>query len=317
MHRYVIRRILLMIPVLLGVSFILYALMDLAPGDAASILGGESMTFEELELLREQMGLNRPMIVRYLEYMWNLIRGDLGTSMMSKEPVLDLFLQKFPSTVKLALGAMAINLGFSIPLGIYTAKHQGTLADNAAMVGALLGLSIPNFWLGLMLISLFAVQLGWFPTYGANDGFMSYVLPAITVGTAQMASTTRTVRSSMLDVCRQDYLRTARAKGVSEKMVINKHALRNALIPILTLIGAQFGGVLGGAYLTESVFSLPGIGRLFVDSIYNRDAEVVVSISIITCAMVSVIRLIVDILYAYVDPRIKAQYERGGKKKHG
>ena len=146
---------------------------------------------------------------------------------------------------------------------------------------------------------------------------MSYVLPAITVGTAQMASTTRTVRSSMLDVCRQDYLRTARAKGVSEKMVINKHALRNALIPILTLIGAQFGGVLGGAYLTESVFSLPGIGRLFVDSIYNRDAEVVVSISIITCAMVSVIRLIVDILYAYVDPRIKAQYERGGKKKHG
>lgn len=315
MSRYIYRRLLLMIPVILGVSFLIYFIMDLAGGDVTTILGGNDLTVEQLEALRESLGLNRPFIVRYADYMLHFFQGDLGVSYLSNIPVWQLFWQRFPATLELAFAATLLNVALSLPLGITSARNHGTLADNACQVGGLLGLSIPPFWLGLMLISLFAVKLRWLPTQGNEHGLMSLILPAITLGAGLMASTTRTTRSSMLDAIRQDYLRTARAKGVPENIVINKHALRNALIPIITTFGSQFAALLGGAALTEAVFSWPGIGRLVVDSVYNRDTPVVTGCMILITIIIGLVQLAIDIVYAFIDPRIKAQYARGGKKR--
>ena len=316
MHRYVIKRILLLIPVIIGVSLFIFVSMDLAAGDVTDFMGGEEMDEQQLHELRERLGLNDPLLVRYVKYMWGLIRGDLGKSMITGDPVMEMYLQKLPKTLKLAIATTIVSTSLSIPLGIFAAKRSGSLFDNAAMVGALLGLSIPNFWLGLMLIIVFSLYLGWLPSQG-DQGFLSLILPAITVGTGHMASITRTTRSAMLDVLRADYLRTARAKGVPEKQVINKHALRNALIPIITVVGGSFAGSLGGATLTETVFSWPGLGRLLIDSLNSRDTQVVTGVVIMKTIMISVILLLVDLLYAFVDPRIKSQYARGGKKKRG
>jgi peptide/nickel transport system permease protein len=316
MHRYVIKRLLLLIPVIIGVSLFIFVALDLAEGDVTDILGGDELSEEQLHELRERLGLNEPLLVRYAKYMWGLLHGDLGISYITKQPVMDIYLQKLPATMKLATATCIVACALSIPLGIFAAKRHGSVADNIAMVGGLLGLSIPNFWLGLMLIIVFSLYLGWLPSQG-DQGILSLILPAITVGTGHMATITRTTRSSMLDVIRSDYLRTARAKGVPEKQVINKHALRNALIPIITVVGAQYAASLGGATLTENVFSWPGLGRQLIDSMNSRDTQVVTGIVIMKTIMISVILLIVDILYAFVDPRIKSQYARGGKKKRG
>ena len=316
MHRYVIKRLLLLIPVIIGVSLFIFVSMDLATGDVTDSLGGEDMTEEQLHALRERLGLNDPLLVRYGRYMWGLLQGDLGTSALTGKPVMEMYRQKLPATMKLATATTIVAVALSIPLGIFAAKRHGTLADNIAMIGGLLGLSIPNFWLGLMLIIVFSLYLGWLPSQGDN-GILSLILPAITVGTGHMATITRTTRSSMLDVIRSDYLRTARAKGVPEKQVINKHALRNALIPIITVVGAQYAASLGGATLTENVFSWPGLGRLLIDSLNSRDTQVVTGVVIMKTILISVILLLVDLLYAFVDPRIKSQYSRGGKKKRG
>ena len=309
MHRYIIKRLLMLIPVLLGVAFIIYAIMNVAEGDPVYQVAGPDATEEQLDALREEMGLNGSLLERYFRYIFKLLRGDLGTSYVSKMDVMQLYLQRLPNTLKLASVAMIVAVVISVPLGIVAAVNQNSIKDTVSMILALLGLSMPNFWLGLLLMLLFSLKLGWFPSGGA-EGLRSVVLPAVTVGVGLAALLTRTTRSSMLDVLRQDYLRTARAKGVSEKRVVFHHALRNALIPIITIFGVQFSNVLGVSVLAETVFAWPGVGRLVVDAIDQRDIPTVTGALIMTTMLVTVVNLIVDIVYAYVDPRIKAQYTK-------
>lgn len=311
MHRYILRRILMMIPVLIGVSFMIFFIMDLAPGNAIDMMG--DLTAEQEAAMISLYGYDRSVFYRYFLYVNNLLHGTLGTTVITGQSIATLYFQRLPATLVLALGTIVVSHLISLPLGIFSAVHSGSLWDNGSMVLALIGLSMPNFWLGLMLIILFALTLGWLPS-GDFTGFKSVILPAITVGTGHTAMLTRTTRSSMIDVIRSDYLRTARAKGVPEKTVIRKHALRNALIPILTVSGTQLAGCLGGAVITEAVFSWPGVGRLIIDAINSRDPNAATGYIIMTTLLTSVLLLIVDLLYAYVDPRIKAQYTKGAKK---
>jgi len=310
MHRYIAKRLLMLIPVLICVSFVIFFIMDLAPGDPALIIAGDQATDEMIEKVKEDYGFNDPLLVRYANYMKGLVKGDLGTSYVSKKDVWATYCQRFPATAKLSVAAIVVSLVLSLTLGVYSAVNQNTWKDNVSVVLALLGLSMPQFWLGLLLIIAFALNLGWFPSGGDTGTWKCLVLPAITIGTNNAALMTRTTRSSMLDVIRQDYLCTARAKGVSEKRVINHHALRNALIPIITIAGVQFAYILGGAVLVETVFAWPGVGRLIVDSINMRDIPMVTGCVVITTMIVCIVQLLVDILYAYVDPRIKAQYTK-------
>lgn len=317
MHRYIIKRLLMMIPVIIGVSFLIFFIMDLAPGDAVDLLAPEGATAEDLDVIRHDLGLDQPIVIRYVKYMGGMLHGDLGTSYVTKQDVFATYVEKLPATIKLAFASVLVSVVLSIPLGIYSATRQGSVQDNISMVLAMIGLSMPNFWLGLLLIIAFSLHLGWLPS-GGDEAFGAIVLPAITIGTGLMATLTRTTRSSMLDVLKQEYLRTARAKGISEKTVVMSHALRNALIPIITIIGTQLAGVLGGSVLTESVFAWPGVGRLIVDSLNMRDTPLVTGSIIMTTILLSIILLLVDLLYAVVDPRIKAQYvTKRGKKKNG
>lgn len=299
----------MLIPVLLGVAFIIFAIMNVAEGDPVYSVAGPDATEEELDALREEMGLNGSLLERYFRYIGKLLRGNLGTSYISQMDVMQLYLQRLPNTLRLASLAMVVAVLMSVPLGIIAAVNQNSWKDTIAMILALIGLSMPNFWLGLLLMLLFSLKLGWFPS-GGSEGALSVVLPAVTVGVGLAALLTRTTRSSMLDVLRQDYLRTARAKGVSEKKVVMHHALRNALIPIITIFGVQFSNVLGGSVLAETVFAWPGVGRLVVDAIDQRDIPTVTGALIMTTMLVTVVNLVVDIVYAYVDPRIKAQYTK-------
>jgi peptide/nickel transport system permease protein len=309
MHRYILKRLLMLIPVLLGVVFIIFFIMDLAPGDPVYQVAGEQATAAELQALRVKMGLDGNIFTRYMRYIKNMVRGNLGSSYISKRDVMKTYLERLPNTLLLASVTMLVAISVSIPLGVIAAVHQNSIKDTVSMVLALLGLSMPNFWLGLLLIILFSLKLKWLPSGGKN-GIESIILPALTVGLGLAALMTRTTRSSMLDVVRQDYLRTARSKGVTEKKVINKHALKNALIPIITVFGIQFSNVLGGSVLAETVFSWPGVGRLVVDAINQRDIPMVTGALVMTTMLVSVVNLLVDIVYAYVDPRIKAQYTK-------
>lgn len=314
MHRYIIKRILMLIPIVIGVSFIVFFMMDMAEGNALDLIGLE-YSEEKLAELYHQYGYDRSVFYRYFLYVKNLLHGSLGTSIIYKRDVLDLYLQRLPATLKLAGASVLVAVVLSIPLGIRAATHHGSLTDNASMVLALVGLSMPNYWLGLMLAVLFAQKLHLLPSSGDLNGIKSLILPAITVGTGLMATMTRTTRSSMLDVIRQDYLRTARSKGVPEKRVIHVHALRNALIPIITVVGTEMGKALGGAVVTENVFAWPGVGRLIIEAVNQRDTTTVTGCIILTAVMVSIVQLIVDILYAFVDPRLRAQYSSGAKKK--
>ena len=309
MFRYIMKRILMMIPVLIAVSFVVYFLMDLAPGDIISSMAPQDATEAEIEIMREELGLNGSLIERYFRYLGNLLRGDMGMSLSLKRPVADVFFERFPATLELALAATVVALAISIPLGIAAATHHRSFLDGFSMVTAMLGLSMPGFWLGLLLILFFSHQLGWLPS-GGSGGIVHLILPAIALGAGQAGSLTRITRSSMLDVIRQDYIRTARAKGVSEKMVIRKHALKNALIPIITVFGSTLGNLLGGAVAIETVFSWPGIGRLTVSAINTRDITLATGCIIMFTVLLTVTMLLVDIAYAYVDPRIKAQYSK-------
>ena len=241
--------------------------------------------------------------------MKGMLTGDMGKSYVTKRDVFKTFMERLPNTLMLGGAAVLIAVVVSLPLGIYTAIHQNTWKDTAGMIFALFGTSMPNFWLGLMLIIVFSLNLGWLPS-GGMGSWKNYIMPAITLGTGDAALICRMTRSSMLEVIRQDYIRTARAKGVPEKMVIRKHALKNALIPVVTVIGLQFGSLLGGATLTETVFAWPGVGRLLVDSIKSKDAPLVLGGVIMMTITFSIVNLCVDILYAFIDPRIKAQYKK-------
>lgn len=311
MGRYIFNRLVLMIPVIIGVSFLIFAILGQAPGDVVNVITGGGATFAEEEALRIELGLDQPLVIRYVEYMKGLIRGDLGKSYISGRSVFEVYMERLPATMRLAGASILVSIMLSIPLGIYAAVHSGSIGDNISMTFALLGLSMPNFWLGLILIITFSLNFKLFPS-GGNNGLLSLVLPAITIGTGLTATLTRVTRSSMLDVIRQDYLRTARSKGVTESKVINKHALKNALIPIITIIGTQFGNIMGGAVLTETVFAWPGVGRLIIDSIHARDIPMVTGSIILKTITISIVLLVVDLLYTVVDPRIRSQYSKGG-----
>ena len=314
MLRYALKRLLLMIPVIIGVSFLIFFIMDLAPGNIIDTkIAEDNMTAEEEALLREQYNLNGSMISRYLKYMGGLVRGDLGKSYITGKPVLESYLEKLPATIVLAAASILVSVIISIPLGIYSAIKRGTFTDNSCMVLSFLGLSIPNFWLGLMLIITIALNVKWIPTSGFR-GIASVILPAITVGTGLTATLARTTRSSMLDVLNQDYLRTERAKGNSEFKVVMRYALVNALIPIITIAGGQFASCLGGSVLTETIFAWPGVGRLIIDSVNSRDVPMVVGCIILKSFSIGLVVLIIDLLYAVIDPRIKAMYQRGRRR---
>ncbi len=309
MIKYIAKRLLMLIPVILVTSFLIFWAMSLTGGDPARQIAGDRATEEEVEAIREEMGFNDPFMVRYGRYIKGMVTGDMGKSYVTNKDVFQTFMEKLPNTLMLGGAAVLIAIIVSLPLGIYTAIHQNTWKDTAGMVFALFGTSMPNFWLGLMLIILFSQKLGWFPS-GGKSGFSSLVLPALTVGFGLAALITRTTRSSMLDVIRQDYMTTARAKGCSERRVIFRHGLKNALIPIITAIGLQMSLVITGSVLAETVFSWPGIGRLVYDSISKRDTPMVTGAIIMCSVLMCIINLAVDLVYAFFDPRIRAQYSK-------
>lgn len=314
MIRYVIKRLLLIIPIIIAVSFLIFVIINMAPGSALSYLTPEGATPEEVAEIAHKYGFDKPVVQRYFEYMIGLAHGDLGVSYISGLDVFDTYMSKLPATLALAGASILVAILLAIPIGIYAAIHNGSLQDNVSMVFALIGVSMPTFWLGLLFIILFSNKLGLLPSGGFDAGIKSIILPALTLGLSLMAVITRTTRSSMLDVLRQDYLLTARAKGVGEKTVVRKHALKNAMIPILTVIGTQLATVMGGSLLVETVFAWPGCGRLLIDALNNRDTPMLTGCIIIKTILISLMLLIVDLLYAAVDPRVKAQYAKGGKR---
>ncbi len=304
MQSYIIRRLLELIPVFFAVTAIVFVMLHLIPGDPAAILAGEAATVEDINDIRQQFGLDKPLHIQYFTYMTNLFKADLGKSMRTRRPVLTEISDRYVNTLVLAGCSMVIMVILGVGTGILSAIKQNSWLDNASMIIALFGVSMPVFWLGLMLMLVFSVHLGLFPTTGIGT-FSHMVLPSITLGASATAVVTRLTRSSMLEVIRQDYIRTARAKGLSEPVVILKHALKNALIPVVTIVFLRFGVLLGGAVLTETVFAWPGIGWLMIDSIWARDYPVVQGCILIVAVSFVLVNLIADLLYAFIDPRIR------------
>ena len=312
---YLVRRILLALPVLVGVSVLVFGVMRLAPGDPAAIMLGAQATREDVERLRRDLGLDRPVAVQYLQWMGRVLRGDLGRSIPLGREVLPEVVLRFKATVVLTAGALVIAISLGLTAGILSATRQYSWLDKLAMAVAVTGVSLPVFWTGIMLILVFALSLRWFPSagmmspYGGGTGDLLWhlVLPAITLGTASAAAVARLTRTSLLEIIRQDYVRAARAKGLAERTVIARHVLKNAFNPILTVVGVQVGYLLGGAILTETVFSWPGMGRYLIDAIAMRDYPVIQAIILVFAACFFVINLIVDVSYGLVDPRVRAE----------
>lgn len=314
MGRYILKRLLLMIPVLLGISLLVFAMLELSPGDPAQIILGMKATPEALDNLHEQMGLNDPFWLRYIRYIGNVLRGDFGTSWRTSLSVIDEIIQRIPVTLRVALGAMFLTVLIGIQVGIISAVKQYSLTDNLTLGGALLFSSMPAFWFGTLLVLLFALKLSWLPATG-SDSIKSYILPWVTLAASNAATLVRMTRSSMLEVIRADYIKMARAKGASEKRVILRHALRNALLPIITIVGMNFAGLMGGTVVIEQVFTLAGLGTLAINSVRALDAPMVMGEVIFIAALTSLINLLVDVLYVYIDPRLKSQYVRMKKAK--
>ncbi len=292
--------------VVLGVMCLVFVLIHLVPGDPVEVMLGESAQPADKEALREALGLNQPVHLQLLDYLARLVRLDLGTSIYSRRPILDILLERIPATIELGIAALWVATFLALPLGILAAMHRNTLLDFGAMGFALFGVSIPNFWMGPMLILVGALWLGWFPVSG-REGFMSLVLPALTLGTAMAAILSRMIRSALLEVITEEFIRTARAKGLTEWRVIVHHGLRNALLPVITLLGLQLGALLGGAIITETVFSWPGIGLLVVEAIQRRDYPVVQATVLFISLSYVLVNLLTDLLYAWIDPRVRIQ----------
>ncbi len=307
---YIARRLLLTIPTLLGVTFLVFAVVRLQPGDPAQEIAGQGATKEILESIRQELGLDRPFLTQYIDFMEKLLRGNLGRSLKTKEPVAPKIWARFLHTLELTMAAMAVAILIGSIAGIISAIRPYSIWDNFSMLGALFGVSMPVFWQGIMLMLIFALWLeqwiGWgFPATGRGT-LLHLVLPAVTLGTSSAAIIARMVRSTMLEVLRQEYILTARAKGASQTSVIFKHGLRNALIPVITVVGLAFGGLLSGAVLTETVFAWPGIGRLIVEEgILTRDYPIVQGSILLVALGFVLVNLLVDLLYAYIDPRIR------------
>lgn len=315
MTKYIAKRILLLIPVLLCVMILIFTLMYFVPGDLASIALGTGSTEAQREAYRIQNGLNDPYMVQLLRYLKNIIlHFDFGKSYLQGTSVAEDLMACFPYTVIIALGTVVIGFGIGIPLGMAAAVHQDKLVDKVALFISLLGVSMPAFWLAIMLVILFSLKLKWLPPYGVG-GIEYYILPCLANTAAGLAGNVRMTRSTMLEVIRADYVVTARAKGLSEKKVLVRHALPNAMIPIVTSIGMTFGAMLGGAVIIENVFTIPGIGSYMVKAINSRDYTAVQGSVIFLALVFGVLMLVVDLVYAFIDPRIKAQYMTGERKK--
>ena len=313
--RYILRRLVLLIPVLLIVSFMVFALMDLAPGDLMSSMDLSEMSEQEIADLRSELGLDAPLPVRYARYMFRLLQGDMGVGDYSKHSVWGIYIERLPNTLVLAAFAILIGVSISIPLGIFAAKRAGRAADTITTAFTMVGMSMPIFWLAILMMLLFAFVLGWLPAAGYNEGLRSIILPAVCAAMGLLAACTRQTRSSMLEVLRADYLRTARAKGVPEKVVIRKHALGNAMIPIVTTIGMSIAMAVSGSAIVETVFAWPGIGQFVVLSVGSRDVTSTTGTVILTTTLYVLILLLVDLAYAFIDPRIRAQYVSKKAKK--
>ncbi len=304
MRRYVLRRIGLLVPVVLGVVTVVFLIVHLIPGDPVEIMLGEQARAVDREALRHEMGLDKPIHLQYVAFLKGLVRGDLGQSLHTKQPVLTSIARRLPATIELAAAAMAVALLLAIPLGLLAAYKKDSLVDQGSMLFALLGISMPNFWLGPLLIIVFSLKLGWFPVSGRGS-LAHVVLPAITLGTAMAAILTRMTRASMLDVIQSDYITAARAKGVRESLVVLKHAFRNALIPVVTIVGLQIGGLLAGSIITETIFAWPGIGRLTIQAINARDYPLVQGCVLIIALGYVLVNFATDLLYGLIDPRIR------------
>ncbi len=303
MTQYILRRLLALIPILIGVSIIIFLVMRLVPGDPARQTLGPEATGEQVEVLRKAWRLDEPLPIQYIAWLQRAVEGDLGRSTVSRVPVTEEIFTRLPATLNLTLASMAIAIVFGLLFGIISAIRHNTLIDRGTMLLALIGICTPSFWLGLILLLIFSVQFGWFPSTGAG-GISHLVLPSVTLGVGAAAVIARVTRSSMIDVFSEDFIRTARAKGIAERMVVVRHALKNALIPIITILGLEFGGLLAGAVITETVFSYPGIGQLLIKSINNRDFPIVQGALLLFAVQFVLVNLIVDLLYARVDPRI-------------
>ncbi len=319
MFKYIGKRLLWMIPIVLGVTILVFTMMTFCPGDPAEIILGTTATEADLQAKRVELGLDQPFLVRLATYMSDVfIHFDLGNSWLTGVNIIPTIMERMPRTVVLTVVTLIIAFGLGIPLGIMAATHQNRWQDHISMILALIGVAIPNFWLALLLVLLFSVKLGWLPAMGIGTGIAGlqyYILPALSNCAGALANCARQTRSSMLDVIRADYITTARSKGVPENVVIIKHALKNALIPIITMMGTSFGRLLGGAMIIETIFSIPGMGTYIIGAVNNRDYPIVQGGTIFLAIVFSIMMLLVDLLYAAVDPRIKAQYASGKKGK--
>lgn len=314
MLRFVAKRVLAIIPTLLGIIFIVFGIMTLTPGDPAKIILGEKATPEAIEKLNREMGLDKPFLVRYANYVLDLLHGDMGDSYRSGRAVSTEILTRLPTTIRLTIGAIVVAVCLGIPLGILSAVKQYSFFDIAGTMTAMMAASIPAFWLALLFILLFALKLGWLPSNG-NETFRHYILPSLSLAIPTSASLLRLTRTQMLETIRQDYIRTARAKGQIERKITFRHALQNALLPVVTVVGMEFGFLLGGAVICEQVYSINGLGTLIVNAIRMKDIPQVTGSALFLAFFFMLVMLVVDILYAYIDPRIRARYQVKSKKR--
>ena len=304
MAKYVLKRLMLLIPVVIGITFFIYVIMSVAPGDPARLILGENATLEEIEAKRIELGLDKPLVLRYINYMGGVLRGDLGISWYSGFNVMQEFLSRLPNTITLGLLSNLITVYIGIPLGILAAQHQYGPIDYTTLVIAMLFSSMPAFWFGLMAQIYLSINLQWFPATGAGD-FYHFILPAITLSTGGLAGQVRLTRTSILEVNKLDYVRTARSKGCTENQIVLHHVLRNALLPVITSVGGHFATLLGGAIVPESVFAIPGVASLMINAVKVRDVPVVMGVIVFISVFVGVVNLLVDLCYAAVDPRVK------------
>ena len=307
MLKFIVKRLVMMIPVVLGISFVVFAIISLTPGDPAQLILGTDADPEILSAKREEFGLNDPMLVRYMKYIGGVVTGNLGTSYRTGLSVTSELLSRLPKTLIIALGGIGLSVVIGVPLGLISAIRQYKFVDYFARTIALLLTAIPAFWLGLMMLLLFVLNLKLLPATGANS-WKNFVLPVIALAASATATQTRTTRSSMLEVIRQDYIRTARAKGVPEKRIVWRHVIRNGILPVITIAGMNIGIQLGGTVVIENVFNIPGMGSLMVNSVRVKDTPMIVGSIILVAVFIGLCNLLVDIIYAYVDPRIKSQY---------
>lgn len=304
MLKYIIKKLLFMIPALLGLTVLVFLILHLSPGSPVDLIAGPNASPEIRENIERRLGLDKPLHTQYFHFLGNILQGDLGTSILQNRPVAEMIGERISITFELGFYSLLFSFAIAIPIGILAAVKRNTMADYLSMTGALIGLSLPTFLFGLLLLYIFGYKLGWLPLSGYGT-YQHLILPVLTVGLTDAAITARMVRSSMLEQIRQDYIRTARSKGLREEKILYKHALKNAMIPIITLFGMRLGLIFGGSVIIETVFSIPGIGKLMVDSIFSRDYPVVQGSLLVLTALVFIGNLISDILYALVDPRIK------------